>query len=79
MGFVHPAAGSVELFGQPAGSPHSRARCGYLPEVAQYYPFMKARELLELYGGLSGLSTAELKSKIPTMLEEVGLSGKSEI
>ena len=79
MGFIHPMAGSVKLFGESTSSPKSRARCGYLPEVAQYYPFMKARELLELYGGLSGLSGTELKDKIPAMLEEVGLSGKSEI
>lgn len=76
MGFVFPAAGSVRIFGEAAGSVESRRRLGYLPEVALYYPFMKARELLELYGGLQGLTRAELKQRIPALLEEVGLDGK---
>jgi len=78
LGFVFPAGGSVRVFGAPAGSVESRRRLGYLPEVALYYPFMKARELLELYGGLQGLSSGELKRRIPPLLDEVGLGGRGE-
>ncbi len=78
LGFVFPVSGSVRVFGEPAGTVESRKRLGYLPEVALYYPFMKARELLELYGGLQGLSKRELKTRIPELLEEVGLDGKGE-
>jgi len=79
MGFLFATSGEAHVFGQPAGDPASRSRIGYLPEVALYYPFMKARELLELYGGLSGLSKHILKERIPNVLEAVGLSGKGEI
>ncbi len=78
MGFRFPDAGEVEVFGQPAGKPESRARIGYLPEVALYYPFMKARELLQLYGGLGGLSNQQLRDRIPGVLERVGLAGRGE-
>lgn len=78
LGFVFPASGTVKVFGESAGSVNSRSHLGYLPEVALYYPFMKARELLELYGGLQGLSRAELKQRIPQLLHEVGLAGKGE-
>lgn len=78
MGFRFPDAGSVQVFGEEAGAAASRERIGYLPEVALYYPFMKARELLELYGGLSGLSKARLRERIPELLEDVGLGGRSE-
>ncbi len=78
MGFIFPTSGTARVFGSAAGSVESRRRLGYLPEVALYYPFMKARELLELYGGLQGLSKGELRKRIPTLLEEVGLQGKSE-
>lgn len=78
MGFIFPLSGEVRLFGEKAGTVESRRRLGYLPEVALYYPFMKARELLELYGGLQGMSSADLKKKIPAVLEEVGLGGKGE-
>ncbi|MFU8779485.1 MAG: ABC transporter ATP-binding protein [Kiritimatiellia bacterium] len=79
MGFLFASSGEARVFDQPAGTPESRLRIGYLPEVALYYPFMKARELLELYGGLSGLDKAALRQRIPVVLESVGLSGKAEV
>jgi ABC-2 type transport system ATP-binding protein len=78
MGFIFPTSGSARVFGLSAGAASSRERIGYLPEVALYYPYMKARELLELYGGLHGLSNRELKVKIPEILEKVGLGGRAE-
>jgi ABC-2 type transport system ATP-binding protein len=79
MGFIFPTSGTVRLFGEPAGTVESRRRIGYLPEVALYYPFMKGRELLELYGGLHGLSRDELRRRIPELFEELGLKGKEEV
>jgi len=81
MGFLFPASGKVRVFGLPAGSVESRKRIGYLPEVALYYPFMKGRELLELYGGLHRIPRKELKSRVPELLERVGLgdAGKTLI
>jgi ABC-2 type transport system ATP-binding protein len=78
MGFRYPDSGSVTVFGKPAGSTASRERIGYLPEVSLYYPFLKARELLELYGGLSGLSREQLDERIPILLEKVGLKNRGE-
>ena len=79
MGFLFPTKGEVRVFGEKAGSVQSRKRIGYLPEVALYYPFMKARELLELYGGLHGLNKRQLNEKIPFLLEQIGLKDKSEV
>ena len=79
MGFIFPQAGRAEVFGQPAGSIAARRHTGYLPEVSLYYPFMKAREVLELYGGLHGLDRKTLKRRIPELLEKVGLAGKGEV
>ncbi|MCX7049097.1 MAG: ABC transporter ATP-binding protein [Candidatus Sumerlaeota bacterium] len=78
MGFMFPASGSARLFGAPAGSMESRRHIGYLPEVSLYYPFMRARELLELYGGLQGMGRAQLKERIPTLLKLVGLENQGE-
>ena len=76
MGFMFPTSGKAEVFGLPAGTTESRRRIGYLPEVALYYPFMKAKELLELYGGLGGMSRAEIRKRTDPILERVGLAGK---
>jgi len=78
MGFHFPTTGSIRVFGEEAGSARSRREIGYLPEVALYYPFMKARELLELYGGLHGVSREELRKRIPGLLDRVGLGGRGE-
>lgn len=79
MGFHFPSSGSMRVLSKPVSDVHVRERIGYLPEVTQYYPFMKARELLELYGGLSGLSKAQLRERIPVLLERVGLADKGEV
>ncbi|MCG3199513.1 MAG: ABC transporter ATP-binding protein [Candidatus Omnitrophica bacterium] len=79
MGFLFPTSGTVTVFGEAAGTVASRERIGYLPEVALYYPFMKARELLELYGGLHKMGRASLATRIPELLAEVGLGGKEEV
>ena len=76
MGFMFPESGRVEIFGMPAGNHMSRNRIGYLPEVTQYYPFLKANELLRLYGGLSGVSKKDLRERGPALLEKVGLGGR---
>lgn len=78
MGFRFPESGSATVFDAKAGTTASRKRIGYLPEVALYYPFLKARELMELYGGLGGLSRKQLKERIPATLEKVGLAGREE-
>jgi ABC-2 type transport system ATP-binding protein len=78
MGFMFPAGGEARVFGQPCGVAESRRRIGYLPEVALYYPFMKARELLDLYGSLHGVSSRDLRARIPALLEKVGLGGRGE-
>lgn len=79
MGFIFPKSGEIKVFGMDPGEVLSRQKIGYLPEVSLYYPYMKANELLELYGGLHGLSKTELNKKIPEILELVGLGGKGSI
>ncbi len=76
MGFVFPVSGSVKVYGRTPGDAESRRRIGYLPEVALYYPFMKAGELLRMYGTLSGMDRAGLRARIPEVLELTGLAGR---
>lgn len=76
LGFIFPDKGSVKVLGVPAGDRSAKRRIGYLPEVAVYYPFMKAKELLTIYGGLAGLKGKELKQKVDEVLQIVGLKGR---
>lgn len=73
MGFVEPKSGSASVFGEQAGTPESRRRIGYLPEVAMYYPFLTPVETLTMYGELQGLRGKLLRNEIDDLLEVVGI------
>lgn len=73
MGFVAPVSGECRIFDLEAGSLEAKARIGYLPEVALYYPFLTAYETLRLYGELEGLRGNELKKQAKDLLALVGL------
>lgn len=73
VGLVKPTAGTVTVFGHPAGSKQARSMLGFLPEVTLYHEFMGAEELLAIHARLAGLPSAEQKSRIQEVLERVGL------
>lgn len=71
-----PTSGQAEIGGFPVG-PESATRrfTGFLPEEPAFYPWMTPRELLvDLIGGLLGLSRAEAAQQAETRLAEVGLT-----
>jgi ABC-2 type transport system ATP-binding protein len=75
MGFIFPTSGTAKVLGFEAGSKLARARTGYLPEVARYYPFMTAEEILRLYGRLQGMRTKQIREAVPRLISQVGLTG----
>ena len=79
MGFIFPTSGKARVLGCEAGSKIARSRIGYLPEVALYYPFMTAEEILHLYGKLQGIAKKSLRELIPHWISQVGLSGFEKI
>ncbi len=73
MGFVQPKSGKCTVFDSPAGSIEAKSRVGYLPEIANYYPYLTPLETLVLYGELQGLHGKSLRSEAQTILETLGL------
>jgi len=47
---------------------------GYLPDVPEFYPYMRPREYLRLCGQITGLSETEIRTRSGELLELVGLS-----
>ncbi|RJP69354.1 MAG: ABC transporter ATP-binding protein [Candidatus Abyssobacteria bacterium SURF_17] len=79
MGFIFPTSGKAKVLGYEAGSKMAKSRTGYLPEVALYYPFMTAEEILRLYGRLQGIGKKELSELIPRLISRAGLSGFEQL
>lgn len=73
VGLLQPTAGSVSVMGNPPRSTAARKIIGYLPEESPLYPFLTARETLELYGRLFDLSAAERHRRLEQLLIMTGL------
>lgn len=73
LGLVKPSSGHALLLGKPAGDVQTRGKIGFLPEHFRFYDWLTPGELLGLHGRLCGLSRERLRTRIPEMLEMVGL------
>jgi ABC-2 type transport system ATP-binding protein len=51
-----------------------RRKVGFLPEDFRFYDWLTASELLALHGRLCGLGPAQLRDRVPTYLDLVGLT-----
>ena len=74
LGLLAPSSGSIRVFGGAPSDPRVRARVGYMPEVATYYPYLNARELLAFYGGICGLDAKTIRTRSDELIESVGLA-----
>ena len=74
LGLIRPTTGSVAVLGGDPSDAKVRARIGYMPEIAYYYPYLNARELLMFYGGMCGMSRNAIRKRSDELLEAVGLS-----
>jgi ABC-2 type transport system ATP-binding protein len=71
--------GSVRLRGQdPARHPEARRRLGLVPQDIALYPELTARENLEVFGRLLGLSAREARSSASSALDTIGLADRAD-
>ena len=68
--------GAVRWRGEPIDA-RMRGRIGYMPEERGLYPKMRARDLLEYFGVLHGLSHAQARAAATEWLERLGLGDRS--
>ena len=74
IGLIRPTRGTVKIFGGDPTEAETRRRIGYMPEIAYYYPYLNARELLAFYGGVSGLDGKTIRERTDELLEVVDLA-----
>jgi ABC-2 type transport system ATP-binding protein len=76
LSLTHPTAGQIYRLGRPVQDIHTLSRVGYMHENHAFPYYLTASEILYLYGGLAGLSGAELRRRVEEELERVGLADR---
>ncbi len=79
-GLVHPGSGNVSINGKPVtpNSFASKRLIGYVPQEIALYEELTARDNLVFFGGLYGLDSSRLATRIEFALELSGLSDRSK-
>ena len=73
LGLIRPTSGTLSVMGGDPADSVIRARIGYMPEIAYYYPYLTATELLEFYGGICAMDPQLVKRRAHELLAVVGL------
>jgi len=74
LGLVKPSGGHSFVLGASSNNVAVRRKIGFLPEDFRFYAWLTATELLELHGRLCGMQAAQLRERVPVLLEMVGLT-----
>jgi len=78
MGLIRANAGDAEILGHRVGETAFRRHVGFLPENPYFYDYLTGREILDFYARLSGVSGADRRRRVDTLLEQVALEGAAD-
>ncbi len=75
LGLLCPDRGKITVNGETVryGQTKTNRFIGYLPDVPEFYGFMKPFEYLQLCGEIAGMSAKEIKRKSEELLSVAGL------
>ncbi|MDP8299581.1 MAG: ABC transporter ATP-binding protein [Candidatus Tantalella remota] len=74
LGILSPVDGELTIFGRPPSETQVRKSIGYMPETADYYRYLTPVELLNMYGGIFGISKGLLRERVKYLLDLTGLA-----
>ena len=78
-GLIVPDEGTIDIDNAgPPTSPSVRLRLGVAPQSLALYDELTGEENLRFFGQLYGLKSAELKSRVSAVLDEVGLTPRAQ-
>jgi len=80
LGLYRVDSGEIRVCGEKVtyGQNKTNRYIGYLPDVPEFYGYMTPAEYLKLCGEITGISSDKLKTRIPELLELVGLKNVSK-
>src|ERR1700676_4592000 len=74
LDLVRPTSGEATVLGAPAGDVEVRRKIGFLPEDFRFYEWLTPAELLHLHGRLCGIPASQLRTRVPSFIDLVGLT-----
>lgn len=78
VGAQNRVTGTLEVLGQPAGSPALRPRLGYVTQAPSVYADLTVRQNLDYFAAVLGLSRAERSDEVERVLDEVDLTSHGD-
>ncbi|HEX8986709.1 MAG TPA: ATP-binding cassette domain-containing protein [Rhodocyclaceae bacterium] len=80
LGLTPPGAGDIRLAGEPVPqrAREARERVGVVPQFDNLDPDFSCAENLMVYGRYFGLATADIRARIPQLLDFASLAGKDD-
>jgi ABC-2 type transport system ATP-binding protein len=78
LGLSRASSGRVLRLGCPLEVRSTLARVGYMHENQAFPRYLTASALLEFYGALSALAPPVLASRVPALLQRVGLADRAQ-
>jgi len=79
MRLIFPDGGSARILGKSIDDVSMHQEIGYLPEQPYFYDYLTAAELLDYFARFHGLSEADRRTRVETMLKKVGLETAGKI
>jgi ABC-2 type transport system ATP-binding protein len=78
LGLLKANSGNITVCSEKVtyGETKTNRFIGYLPDVPEYYGYMRPMEYLSLCGEITGLSKARIKAKGEELMSLVGLAGE---
>ena len=75
LGLLKPDSGTIDVCGEKVtyGKTSSNRHVGYLPDVPEFYNYMRPLEYLSLCGEITGCSNKEIQIRSEELLSLVGL------
>ena len=76
LGFLRLSGGEIRVCGERVayGGAKTNRHIGYLPDVPEFYGYMKPREYLKLCGQIAGMEPGRIRARTEELLAMVGLA-----
>jgi ABC-2 type transport system ATP-binding protein len=76
LSLAEPTSGTISRLDAPLRDRRTLGRIGYMHENHAFPRYLSASELLNFYGGLSGLRSEDIGSRVESLLARVGLADR---